>query len=104
MKRVVVSLVVLAGCFLVWCAVDFFRPHVRDYSGKTREEFVAKAGRDFGLPQRARDIRFVASSVSLGGRARAVKFTAPLAKDHRTGGLSPYEEERVQTCSVFGCG
>lgn len=79
MRRVVVSLAVFAGCFLVWCAVDFFRPHVRDYSGKTREDFVAEAGGDFGLPRSARDIRFMASSVSLGGRAHAVKFTAPLA-------------------------
>jgi hypothetical protein len=79
MRRVVVGLIILGGCFFVWCAVDFFLPHVQDWSGNTREEFVAKAGRDFGLPQSARDIRFVASSVSLGGRAHVVKFTAPLA-------------------------
>jgi hypothetical protein len=77
-RKVLVSLLVLGGCFLVWCAVDFFRPYVREYSGRTRDDFVKKAGMDFGLPQSAHDICYVASSVSIGGRAHVVKFTAPL--------------------------
>jgi len=63
---------------IIWCGVMFSRPYVRDFSGRTYDEVVAVAGGDFGLPRSASNIRFVASSVGLGGRAHVVKFTAPV--------------------------
>ena len=68
----------LIGLVVIWSVVSFFRPYVRDFSGATYEDFVAKAGSDFGLPKTAKEIRVVYSSVSLGGRAKVVKFTAPV--------------------------
>lgn len=77
-RRAAVCLAVLSACMVVWCVVAFSRPHVRELRGATYNEFVAQAGEDFGLPPSARDIHFVISSVGLAGRARVVKFTAPV--------------------------
>ena len=109
MRRAGVSLLVLGGCLVAWCAVDFFRPCVHDYSGKTHDEFVVKAGRDFGLPQSARDIRFVDSSVCIGGRAHVVRFTAPLEDcrsyalaDFRRYDLRPGEDPAPEFVPIAG--
>ena len=78
LRRTLLVAAGLIGLILIWSVVSFFRPYVRDFSGRTYEDFVAEAGADFGLPQTATNIRVVYSSVSLGGRAHVVKFTAPI--------------------------
>jgi hypothetical protein len=94
-RRVTVGLVVFVGCFVAWCVIAFFRPYVRDFSSATYDGFVAKAGADFELPSRAKDIRVVYSSVSLGGRAHVVKFTAPL-EDCRRYALADFRHYEIQ--------
>src|SRR5690349_17264865 len=77
-RRVGIGVVVLFVCGMIGCAVEFFRPHVRDFRAPTYSEFVAKAGRDYGLPRSAKDIRVVFSNVSFSGHAHVLKFTAPV--------------------------
>lgn len=81
MKRILkaaIALAIVSGVCVVWSVIKFYRPHVRDFRGSNYDEFVAAAGEDFGLPRSARDIRFVNSSVGPGGRARLIRFAAPV--------------------------
>lgn len=77
LKAIVAVAIVSAVC-MVWSLVKFYQPYVRDFRGDTYDEFVAAAGEGFGLPRSARDIRFISSSVRFGGRARLIRFGAPV--------------------------
>ena len=76
MKKIALAIVpfmAIGGC-IYW---TYIKAHVREVTAATYAEFVAQTGLTT-LPESASNIRFVWSSVSLGGRAHVGKFECRL--------------------------
>jgi len=74
--RAVLVLALLVLCALGWTVYVMFTPHVKERAGRTYNEYIAQFG-ETDLPRTAQNIRYVASSVGLGGRAYLRRFEAP---------------------------
>lgn len=69
-----ISLVILSVGLVVFLS---FTPHITDKKAVNSDEYIAMFGQT-DLPNTAQNIRYITSSVSLGGRAYICRFEAPV--------------------------